>query len=74
MAVEQPLGLTLKIMRMRSFARTWQDVKRPRGDDEEMPHGVLVDWVYRIQDRRDRAELERVMGSDPFLKGRLTDR
>lgn len=53
MAVEQPLGLTLEIMRLRAFARTWQDSKRPLGENEEVPTGPLVDLVKRIRDKRD---------------------
>jgi len=58
-------------MRLRSFARTWQDLKRERGDDEPVPTGPLVDTVYRIRDRRDQADLERVLGSDPAFRARM---
>ncbi len=57
-ALEQPLGLTLEIMRLRAFARTWQDVKRPRGEDEEMPRGPMVEWVDRIQRLRDQSAID----------------
>lgn len=56
-AVEQPLGLTLEIMRQRSFARMWAEVKRPRGEDDEMPRGPMVEWCTRIQARRDESAI-----------------
>lgn len=59
-AVEQPLGLTMEIMRLRAFARTWREVKRPHGEDEEMPRGPMVDWVDKIQRRRDQGAIEDV--------------
>jgi hypothetical protein len=66
-AVEQPLGLTLTIMRDRSFARTWAEFKRPRGEGEPPPSGALVAWCQRIQTLRDEAELLRIMNEDPAL-------
>lgn len=52
MAVREPLGLCLQILRLRSFARAWEDSKRPRSENEDAPTGVMADWVERIAQRR----------------------
>lgn len=59
-AIEQPLGLTMEIMRLRSFARAWQDRNRKRDDDEPVRTGALQDWVERVQRRFDEDALEDV--------------
>jgi hypothetical protein len=50
-ALNQPLGLSMEILRQRAFASAWEDSKRPRRDDEEPPTGAIYDWVSRIAER-----------------------
>jgi hypothetical protein len=64
-AVEQPLGLTLEIMRLRSFARTWQELRRPRREDEEEPRGAMVEWCNRIQNLRDASVIADALAHAP---------
>jgi hypothetical protein len=45
-------------MRLRSFARTWADLKRERREDEEAPSGPMVDWCTRIQRIRDQDAID----------------
>jgi hypothetical protein len=52
-------------MRLRSFARMWQDLKRTRREDEEVPRGPMVEWCERIQMLRDSDALADALAHIP---------
>lgn len=71
-ALEQPLGLTLEIMRLRSFARAWLDRNRKRGDDERASTGGIYEWVSKVEMKFDEIgieEMRNVMATIPRVQG-----
>lgn len=46
-AVQQPLGLTLRIMTLRAYARAKHELDHAK--DESEVTGSMVDWVWRVR-------------------------
>jgi hypothetical protein len=44
-------------MRLRAFARAWEDDKRPAQDGELVQRGAMHDWVTRIKQRQAESAL-----------------